>query len=70
MTVGAKAFSHQNIESRWVLWLAFVVVVILGGSNAVAIRFSNLELPPFWGAGIRFAAAALVFWAIVLVRRV
>jgi drug/metabolite transporter (DMT)-like permease len=70
MTVGAKAFSHQNIESRWVLWLAFVVVVILGGSNAVAIRFSNLELPPFWGAGIRFAAAALMFWAIVLVRRV
>jgi drug/metabolite transporter (DMT)-like permease len=52
------------------MWLAFVIVVILGGSNAVAIRFSHLELPPFWSAAIRFAAAAAVFWAIVLVRRI
>jgi drug/metabolite transporter (DMT)-like permease len=51
------------------MWLAFVIVVILGGSNPVAIRFSHLELPPFWSAAIRFAAAAVVFWAIVLVRR-
>jgi drug/metabolite transporter (DMT)-like permease len=29
-----------------------------------------LELPPFWGASARFAAAALIFWAIVLVRRI
>lgn len=50
--------------------MAFVLFVLLGGSNAVAIRFSNLELPPFWGAAIRFAAAAVVFWIILLVRRV
>jgi O-acetylserine/cysteine efflux transporter len=49
---------------------AFALLVLVGGSNAVAVRFSNLELPPFWGAGIRFAAAAIIFWIIVLVRRV
>jgi drug/metabolite transporter (DMT)-like permease len=50
--------------------LAFAVLVLVGGTNAVAIRFSNAELPPFWGAGSRYAAAALVFWVIVLVRRI
>jgi drug/metabolite transporter (DMT)-like permease len=47
---------------RWVL-AAFLVVVLLGGTNFVAVRFSNQELPPFWGAGLRFAAAALVLFA-------
>jgi drug/metabolite transporter (DMT)-like permease len=50
--------------------IAFLAVVVLGGSNAVAVRFSNFELPPFWGAAIRFAAAALIFWAAVLLRRI
>jgi drug/metabolite transporter (DMT)-like permease len=55
--------------SHRVALIAFALFVLLGGSNPVAIRFSNLELPPFWGAALRFAAAALVFWAVVLVRR-
>ena len=50
--------------------LAFFLLVILGGSNAVAVRFSNLELPPFWGAAFRFSAAALIFWLILLARRI
>jgi drug/metabolite transporter (DMT)-like permease len=50
--------------------LAFGLLVLFGGSNAVAVRFSNLELPPFWGATIRFFAAAIVFWVIVLARRI
>lgn len=49
--------------------LAFALLVFVGGSNAVAVRFSNLELPPFWGAAIRFGAAALIFWIITLLRR-
>lgn len=48
---------------------AFALLVLIGGSNAVAVRFSNLELPPFWGAAIRFSSAALIFWIIVFVRR-
>jgi drug/metabolite transporter (DMT)-like permease len=33
------------------------------------VRFSNFELPPFWGATLRFAGAAAIFWVIVLATR-
>lgn len=49
--------------------LAFGVMVLLGGSNFVAVRFSNRELAPFWGAGVRFALAAVVLMSMVAVRR-
>jgi drug/metabolite transporter (DMT)-like permease len=49
--------------------IAFLALVLIGGSNAVAVRFSNLELPPFWGAASRFLAAAAIFWVILLARR-
>lgn len=48
---------------------AFFLSALVGGANAVAVRFSNLGLPPFWGAGTRFALAALIFWAFILARR-
>jgi len=38
----------------------FLLVVLLGGANQVAVRFSNRELPPFFGAGMRFLAAAIL----------
>lgn len=46
--------------------LLFALAVVLGGSNFLAVRLSNLALPPFWGAGLRFTLAALGF--VVLVR--
>ena len=49
--------------------LAFLLMVLIGGSNAVAIRVSNLELPPFIGAGLRFLAASVIFWLIFFLRR-
>src|ERR671938_943343 len=48
---------------------AFGALVVLVGANLVAIRFSNRELAPFWGAGTRFVLAAMVFAAIVAARR-
>jgi drug/metabolite transporter (DMT)-like permease len=45
------------------------VVVTLGAGNFLAVRMSNLELPPFWGAGLRFGLAAVSFVAISLVLR-
>ena len=45
---------------------AFAVAVTLGGANFLAVRFSNRELAPFWGAGLRFALAALLFVLIAL----
>jgi drug/metabolite transporter (DMT)-like permease len=40
---------------------AFLAAVVIGGSNFVAVRYSNRELDPIWGAGLRFALAAAVF---------
>lgn len=40
--------------------VAFVVEAFLAGGNSVAIRFSNRELAPLWGAGLRFALAAVL----------
>lgn len=68
-----SSFSKDGLGAAWSnrgTLIAFVLLVLVGGSNAVAVRFSNLELPPFWGAAIRFAAAALIFWIIVLGRRI
>ncbi len=48
---------------------AFGVLVLIGGTNFVAVRFSNVELPPFWGAAARFTAASLLFFAWVGLRR-
>jgi drug/metabolite transporter (DMT)-like permease len=53
---------------RWT-WIAFGISTLLGGNNAIAVRFSNAELPPFFGAGVRFAAAALLLFLIVLALR-
>lgn len=47
----------------------YTIAVTLGAGNFVAVRFSNRELAPFWGAGLRFGLAALVFVAIVRARR-
>jgi drug/metabolite transporter (DMT)-like permease len=48
---------------------AFLAAVLFAGLNPVAVRVSNAELAPFWGAGFRFLLAAGVFWLIVIVRR-
>src|SRR5713101_3715030 len=50
--------------------VAFLSVVLLGGINGVAVRFSNLELAPFWGATLRFGIAAIVLLGIVRLGRV
>jgi drug/metabolite transporter (DMT)-like permease len=47
----------------------FAGAVLLGGSNFVAVRFSNRELPPFWGAGLRFMLAAALFIGICVALR-
>ena len=48
---------------------AFVAGSVLAGGNAVAIRFSNRELDPLWGATVRFTLAALVLLAAMAVLR-
>lgn len=59
----------QNRGPERLTLLAFIVSTILGGNNAIAVRFSNVELPPFFGAAARFAAASLILFVIVLTLR-
>jgi drug/metabolite transporter (DMT)-like permease len=49
--------------------VAFGLAVLLGGANFVAVRVSNQELAPFWGAGLRFGLAAALFVVIALALR-
>lgn len=49
--------------------VAFAGFVVLVAANVVAIRFTNRELPPLWGAGTRFAAAGTLFALYVVARR-
>lgn len=48
--------------------LAFLFATLILGANWVGVRFSNRELPPFWGAALRFAAASLILFAVVELR--
>jgi drug/metabolite transporter (DMT)-like permease len=47
----------------------YVAVVVIAGSNFVAVRFSNEELPPFWGATLRFALACALFFIVMRFRK-
>ena len=47
---------------------AFVIAVIVLGVNFVAVKFSNQELPPFWGAALRFVIACVLLFGIVQLR--
>jgi len=43
---------------------AFVVITIFGGLNAIGVRYTVQELPPFWGATLRFSVAAILLFII------
>lgn len=60
---------NQNSSPDPVALAAFAGAVLIGGSNFVAVRLSNRELEPFWGAGGRFVLAALLFAGLVAVTR-
>jgi drug/metabolite transporter (DMT)-like permease len=49
--------------------LAYGLSILFAGANAVAVRFTVAELPPFWGATIRFALAALIFWVVAFAKK-
>lgn len=50
-------------------YVLFATAVTLGGTNFLAVRLSNRELDPFWGAGLRFSMAAAIFIVIALALR-
>lgn len=48
---------------------AFAGAVLIGGSNFIAVKLSNDELAPLFGAGLRFAVAAALLVGIMRVQR-
>jgi drug/metabolite transporter (DMT)-like permease len=50
--------------------LAFVLIVLIAGGNFVAVKFSNQELAPFWGASARFFTASLLFLSYLIIKRI
>ncbi|MBI3522002.1 MAG: DMT family transporter [Chloroflexi bacterium] len=56
-------------ERERVTAAAFVLAVVIGGLNFVAVRYSNEQLPPFWGATLRFGVAAALFFLLALLLR-
>ena len=50
--------------------VAFAILVVLAGGNAVGIKIVGDELDAFWGATIRFAAAGIIFATLMLAWRV
>lgn len=67
--MGASAANTSGGPDRLTL-AAFGAASLIGGMNFVAVRFSNRELPPYFGAGARFAAAALILLIVLRVRRI
>lgn len=43
-----------------IVLLAFALLVVFAGSNAIGVRFVLREMGPFWSAAIRFAIAGLI----------
>jgi drug/metabolite transporter (DMT)-like permease len=52
-----------------IAFASFVATSVLAGGNAVGVRFSNRELAPLWGAGLRFSLAAAVLLVVMAVLR-
>lgn len=57
------------VERSWMTFAAFIGAGSIAGLNIVAVRYSNVELPPLWGAGARFFLAGLLFTFIVLAQK-
>jgi drug/metabolite transporter (DMT)-like permease len=57
-----KALDHMT-------FIMFIGLVLFGGLNAIGVRFTVVELPPFWGATIRFAPATLLLFGLVFLMR-
>lgn len=63
-------WAPKNLKSDWLVPVAFAVTVIFLGTNYVAVKFSNKELDPFWGAALRFLIAAAILALAMRWRRI
>jgi len=69
MEIRATTAEQASTRPNSLTLIGFSVLVVLVAANVIAIKFINQELPPFWGAGTRFAIAAALFYGVVLYQR-
>jgi drug/metabolite transporter (DMT)-like permease len=50
--------------------IAFVLTILFAGNNAIAVKFTYAELPPFSNAALRFAVSALILFIVMAVMRI
>ncbi len=55
----------MHLDRDRVALAAFFAEAVLAGGNGVGVRFSNRELDPLWGAGLRFGLAAGLLVAVM-----
>ncbi|MGB3714071.1 MAG: EamA family transporter [Candidatus Promineifilaceae bacterium] len=65
----SPAAQSQSLPDRTTL-IAFGGFVLIGGGAALSVRYIYGELAPFWSGALRFGLAALIFWALMAIRRV
>jgi drug/metabolite transporter (DMT)-like permease len=68
VTAGAAA-AHAVAGPDAATLAAFLAASFIGGANAVAVRVGLSELAPFWGAAVRFLAAALILVLLAVAMR-
>jgi drug/metabolite transporter (DMT)-like permease len=51
------------------VYVAFGMIVLFTGINALAVKSTEAELPPYFGAGLRFGAAAIIIIILMLILR-
>ena len=61
--------SERATGGERVVVAAFLAAAVLAGGNGVGIRFSNRELEPLWGAGLRFTLAAVLLLGLMAAMR-
>jgi len=61
---------HASTTPGRATLFAFSGAVVIGGGNFVAVKFSNEELAPLFGAALRFTGAAALFFGLAWTRRI
>lgn len=59
----------KNPNGEHATLAAFLITIFLAGFNSLGVRFTVEELPPFWGAVLRFVPAFLILAAITAIWR-
>jgi drug/metabolite transporter (DMT)-like permease len=58
------------MKNKYLIGIAFFVVVFFMGINYLFIRICNAELPPLWGASLRYLVSAVILAVVLKTRKI